>query len=93
MPAPADGADVDAPASNKAQQAQAVQLTPSLQSAFSPRFQPSQEGDSGSSRGSGSQLVFLSQQAACESGVHNGTTSVHLLQWPAVSDGCRREVV
>jgi hypothetical protein len=73
-----------------------VQLTPSLQSAFSPRFQPAKEGDSGSSGGSGgsgSQLVFLSQQAACESGVHNGTTSAHSLQWPAVSDGCRREVV
>ena len=82
--APADGSAADAPAGSGAaadaqQQAQAVQLTASLQSGFSPRFQPfEQEG--GSSR-----LVFLSQQSACESGVHNGTTSVHSLQWANVS--------
>lgn len=80
---PADGVADAATGEEAQQQAQAVQLTPSLQSAFSPRFWPSQEGDDG---GGGGRLVFLSQQAACESGVHNGTTSVHSLQWPQVSN-------
>ncbi len=54
-------------------QQEAVQLTGQLPSAFSPRFAPG--GDS---------LVFLSQHAACDSGVHNGTTSVHSLAWNEV---------
>eukprot|EP00208_Stichococcus_sp_RCC1054_P004576 CAMPEP_0206148488 /NCGR_PEP_ID=MMETSP1473-20131121/36760_1 /ASSEMBLY_ACC=CAM_ASM_001109 /TAXON_ID=1461547 /ORGANISM="Stichococcus sp, Strain RCC1054" /LENGTH=792 /DNA_ID=CAMNT_0053545837 /DNA_START=314 /DNA_END=2692 /DNA_ORIENTATION=- len=51
---------------------EAVRLTKhsQLQSAFAPRFVPG-----------GDQLVFLSQHAACVSGVHNGTTSVHSLPW------------
>ncbi len=54
-------------------QQEAVQLTGQLPSAFSPRFAPG--GDS---------LVFLSQHAACDSGVHNGTTSLHSLAWNEV---------
>lgn len=54
--------------------AQAVRLTQpgQLQSAFAPRFVAG-----------GSRLLFLSQHAACVSGVHNGTTSMHSLPWSA----------
>lgn len=50
--------------------AAAVCLTPQLGSAFSPRFSPD-----------GATLVFLSQQAAVNSGVHNATSSLHSLPW------------
>ncbi len=53
----------------------AVRLTEEqLLSAFSPRFDPA-----------GKTLAFLSQQAACASGVHNGTSSLHAFHWPHVS--------
>lgn len=74
--AAADGDSDTAPVA--AAQQQALKLTSDLQSAFSPRFQPDSSGRDG-------RLVFLSQQAACESGVHNGTTSVHSLPWETVS--------
>lgn len=45
-------------------------LTRSLGSAFSPRFSPD-----------GSTLVFLSQQNAIASGVHNATATLHSLSW------------
>ena len=49
----------------------AVCLTRQLSSAFSPRFSPD-----------GTTLVFLSQQNAVASGVHNATTTLHSLRWP-----------
>ena len=50
--------------------AAAVCITRQLSSAFSPRFSPD-----------GSTLVFLSQQNAVASGVHNATTTLHSLRW------------
>lgn len=47
-------------------------LTSSVNSAFLPHFSPN--GDS---------LIFLSAQTAVTSGVHNGTNSLHILEWPA----------
>lgn len=47
-----------------------VSLASSLGSAFSPRFSPD-----------GSTLVFLSQQNAVSSGVHNATCTLHSLRW------------
>ena len=55
-----------------------VALTPATQSAFSPQFAPSAAG------GAPDTLVFLSQDAACESGVHSGTVSMHSLHWARV---------
>ena len=53
-------------------------LTSSLQSAFSPQFAPA-----GVERKGGGRLLFLSQDAACESGTHDGTVALHSLPWPA----------
>lgn len=53
----------------------AVCLTPSVLSAFSPRFGPP------SAPAGQQQLVFLSQAAAVASGVHAGTSSLHSLSW------------
>jgi acylaminoacyl-peptidase len=51
----------------------AARLTPpALQSAYSPRFSPD-----------GAALVFLSQQAAVDSGAHSATCALHALDWPA----------
>jgi hypothetical protein len=51
----------------------AVALTDPAGSAFMPLFSPD-----------GFRLLFLSQQAAVESGVHNATSSLHSLPWPLV---------
>jgi acylaminoacyl-peptidase len=60
--------------------AAATCLTPSLGSAFSPRFSPD-----------GASLVFLSQHNAVASGVHNATATLHRLAWadaaPALAGG------
>jgi hypothetical protein len=59
-----------------------VPLTPGLQSAYSPQFVPSGDG------AASCRIVFLSQDAACESGTHDGTVALHSLPWPeAVSFG------
>ena len=60
-----------------------ITLTPSLQSAFSPQFAPSAAG------GAPDTMVFLSQDAACESGVHSGTAAMYSLPWSQVRI-CRR---
>ena len=52
-------------------------LTGDLRSAFSPHFAPEDR------QGGGGRLVFLSQDAACESGTHDGTVAMHTLPWPA----------
>jgi acylaminoacyl-peptidase len=49
---------------------QAVKLSGGLLSALQPVFTPN-----------GSTLVFLSQQAAVNSGVHNATSSLHTIDW------------
>ncbi|GAQ80280.1 Dipeptidyl aminopeptidase [Klebsormidium nitens] len=51
--------------------ASAVELTPGISSAFSPRFSPD-----------GCTLVFLSARAAVDSGAHNATNSLHTIPWP-----------
>ncbi len=53
-------------------------LTSGLQSAFSPQFAPA-----GGEHKGGGRLVFLSQDAACETGTHDGTVALHSLPWPA----------
>ena len=53
-------------------------LTGGLQSAFSPQFAPAAGEHDG-----GGRLVFLSQDAACETGTHDGTVALHSLPWPA----------
>lgn len=53
-----------------------VPLAGSLASAFSPRFSPD-----------GSTLVFLSQQNAIASGVHNATCTLHSLRWADAKAG------
>lgn len=50
----------------------ATKLTEGVSSAFSPRFSPN-----------GKMLVFLSAQAAVNSGAHNATNSLHCINWPA----------
>ena len=50
----------------------ATKLTEGIGSAFSPRFSPN-----------GKMLVFLSAQAAVNSGAHNATNSLHRIDWPA----------
>lgn len=50
----------------------ATKLTEGVSSAFSPRFSPN-----------GKTLVFLSAQAAVNSGAHNATNSLHCIDWPA----------
>ena len=55
-----------------------VPLTGGLESAFSPQFAPvngQREGDG--------RLLFLSQDAACHTGTHDGTVALHSLPWPA----------
>ncbi|KAK1310771.1 hypothetical protein QJS10_CPA08g00238 [Acorus calamus] len=54
--------------------AKAVNLTPSLSSAFFPRFSPD-----------GKVLVFLSAKTAVDTGAHSATNSLHKMEWP--SDG------
>ncbi|GAB4823018.1 hypothetical protein N2152v2_010064 [Parachlorella kessleri] len=71
--APAASAAAGAPAAVPA----AVCLTPTLGSAFSPRFgPPAQQAQQ--------MLAFLSQQAAVTTGVHSATCSLHTLSWQAV---------
>ena len=55
--------------------ATSVTLTPGLQSAYSPQFAPGGPGAKG-------RLLFLSQDAACETGTHDGTVALHSLPWP-----------
>lgn len=50
----------------------AIKLTDAVSSAFSPRFSAN-----------GKTLVFLSAQAAVNSGAHNATNSLHSINWPA----------
>ncbi|KAG0553896.1 hypothetical protein KC19_12G047600 [Ceratodon purpureus] len=50
----------------------ATKLSEGVSSAFSPRFSPN-----------GKMLVFLSAQAAVNSGAHNATNSLHCIDWPA----------
>ncbi|GBG58646.1 hypothetical protein CBR_g47 [Chara braunii] len=50
---------------------QAVKLTKDISSAFSPRFSPD-----------GRILAFLSSHAAVDTGLHGGTASLHVLEWP-----------
>lgn len=50
----------------------AIKLTGGISSAFSPRFSPN-----------GKLLVFLSAQAAVNSGAHNATNSLHCINWQA----------
>ena len=54
-----------------AQEQQSVCLTPSLNSALSPRFTP--DGES---------ILFLSHSAAATSGVHNATAALCTIPWP-----------
>lgn len=49
----------------------ATKLTEGVSSAFSPRFSPN-----------GKLLVFLSAQAAVNTGAHNATNSLHCIDWP-----------
>lgn len=53
-----------------------VCITPSLSSAFSPRFAPPPHAQHEQQ-----QLVFLSQAAAVSSGVHSATSVLHSLSW------------
>ncbi|CAM6034265.1 unnamed protein product [Sphagnum compactum] len=50
----------------------ATKLTADISSAISPRFSPD-----------GKLLVFLSSQAAVDSGAHSATNSLHSIEWPA----------
>lgn len=70
-----NGDTAAAPAAAAKQEAEpdAVDLTSdTLLSAFAPVFSPG-----------GGALAFLSQDAAARSGVHSGTCSLHVLDWPA----------
>ncbi len=72
-PAAAAGAGGDAGAAAAPPAAPAVNLTPQLLSSATPLFSPD-----------GSQLLFLSHEAAAESGTHSATVALLSLPWPAV---------
>ncbi|KAL9161718.1 hypothetical protein ABFS82_07G039500 [Erythranthe guttata] len=57
---------------NAAEDSVAVNLTPSISSAFFPRFSPD-----------GKFLVFLSAKSSVDSGAHSATDSLHKIEWPS----------